>query len=259
MTAYPAPVRAWSRHWLLYRRTWRGTIVVGLLNPLLFLTGIGIGIGKLVDANSGGVAGVAYLSWLAPGILAASAFQMAFIDSGFNVFWEATPRGSYASAASTSLSPTAIMLGHQLFAAGRIALLSVGFVIVQIVLGAAVSVPGTVLSLAAALLLGIAVGGVVAAWAITITQFGTLRAVFRFLIQPVYLVSGTFFPLSAAPLWARKLAYVSPLWHGVELCRGLSLGTLTAEGLAVHGGVLVALTVAGLAAASVTYRRRLHE
>jgi Nod factor-specific ABC transporter NodJ protein len=258
VTALAAPLRVFSRHWLVYRRTWLGSIVIGLVNPLLFLTGIGIGIGKLIDVNSGGVDGVAYLAWLAPGILAASAMQMSFITAGFNVFREAAPFGSYPSAAATPLSSTDILVGHQLFAAYRIALLSVGFVLVQIVIGAAVSTWGALLSVLAACLTGLAFSGPVAAWTVTVRRFATLQTVFRFIVQPLYLLSGTFFPLSAAPGWLQKLAYLSPLWHGVVLCRGLSLGTLTATQLLVHGGILVLLAAGGLLCARLTYRRRLH-
>ena len=259
MTALAAPLRVFSRHWLVYRRTWRGSIVIGLVNPLLFLTGIGIGIGKLIDTNAGGVHGVAYLSWLAPGILAASAMQLAFITAGFSVFQESAPLGSYPSAAATPLSSTDILVGHQFFAAYRIALLSAGFVLVQIVIGAAVSTWGALLSVLAACLTGLAFSGLVAAWAVTVTRFATIQTVFRIVIQPLYLLSGTFFPLSVAPGWLQKAAYLSPLWHGVELCRALSLGTLTATQLLVHGGILLLLAAAGLLCARVTYRRRLHQ
>jgi ABC-type polysaccharide/polyol phosphate export permease len=175
------------------------------------------------------------------------------------VFQESSPLGSYPSAAATPLSSTDILVGHQLFAAYRIALLSAGFVLVQIVMGAAVSTSGALLSVLAACLTGLAFSGPVAAWAVTVTRFSTLQTVFRILIQPLYLLSGTFFPLSAAPGWLQKAAYLSPLWHGVELCRALSLGTLTAAQLLVHGGILLLVAVGGLLCARVTYRRRLHQ
>jgi Nod factor-specific ABC transporter NodJ protein len=259
VTAIAAPLRVFSRHWLVYRRTWRGSIVIGLANPLLFLTGVGIGIGKLVDAHSGGINGVAYLSWLAPGILAASAMQISFLAGSFSVFSEAAPRGSYPSAAATPVSPTDILVGHQLFLAYRIALLSAGFVLVQTLLGAAVSTWGALLSVPAACVTGLAFSGPVAAWAVTVRRFATLQAVFRIVVQPLYLLSGTFFPLSAAPGWVQKAAYLSPLWHGVELCRALSLGTVTGTQLVVHGGILTALAAGGMLCARVTYRRRLQQ
>ncbi|MEP7054932.1 MAG: ABC transporter permease [Actinomycetota bacterium] len=251
-------LRVFSYHWLLYRRTWRASIVIGLVNPLLFLTGIGIGIGKLIDsAPQHALGGVPYLSFLAPGLLAASAMQMAFGSSAFAVFFAAEPTGSYTAAAATPVSPTHILLGHQLFTAFRVALLSTGFVIVQVLLGAARS-PWVVVTIPAAALTAAAFGAPAAAWAITAKRFPTIQAAFRFLIQPLYLLSGTFFALSTAPVWLQRVAYVSPLWHGVELCRGLSLGQLRVLPMLVHLGFLCVVTVAGLTVARGTYRRRLH-
>jgi lipooligosaccharide transport system permease protein len=81
----------------------------------------------------------------------------------------------------------------------------------------------------------------------------------RFLMIPLFLFSGTFFPITQLPGWLRPVAYATPLWHGVELCRALSLGTAGLAGAAVHAGYLLALMAAGVAAAHVAYRRRLHE
>jgi lipooligosaccharide transport system permease protein len=75
---------------------------------------------------------------------------------------------------------------------------------------------------------------------------------------PLFLFSGTFFPISQLPAWLRPVAYVTPLWHGVALCRGISLGSLTAGDALIHIGYLVAVAAAGLAVGRYTYRRRLH-
>jgi lipooligosaccharide transport system permease protein len=76
---------------------------------------------------------------------------------------------------------------------------------------------------------------------------------------PLFLFSGTFFPISQLPGWLQPVAYVTPLWHGVALCRALALGTADPAGAAVHAGYLLVLALAGCAAAQVTYRKRLHE
>lgn len=255
--ALDRPLRAFSYHWLLYRRTWRGSIVIGLVNPLLFLTGIGVGVGKLIDAGPGDALGVPYLAFLAPGVLAASAMQMAFGSSGFAVFFAAEPAGNYTAAAATPLTSADILVGHQLFTAFRVALLSAAFVAVQVVLGAARS-PLVALTIPAATLTGAAFAAPAAAWCITATRFSAIDALFRFAIQPLYFLSGTFFSLATAPEWVQRLAYLSPLWHGVELCRALSLGRIELRDLALHTGVLLATTVLGLVVARRNYRRRLH-
>ncbi len=82
--------------------------------------------------------------------------------------------------------------------------------------------------------------------------------VFRFVLIPLFLFSGTFFPVTQLPAWIRPVAYLTPLWHGVALCRGISLGTLTAGGASCTSATWRALAVAGLVAGQRTYRRRLH-
>jgi lipooligosaccharide transport system permease protein len=82
--------------------------------------------------------------------------------------------------------------------------------------------------------------------------------VYRFVLIPLFLFSGTFFPVTQLPAWIRPVAYLTPLWHGVALCRGISLGTLTAGSAILHVGYLTAFVAAGLLAGQRTYRRRLH-
>jgi lipooligosaccharide transport system permease protein len=252
------PLREFAAEWLKYRRTWRGSIVIGLVNPLLFLTGIGI-IGKLIDSSATGpLGGVSYLTWLAPGLMAASAMQMGFGSGGFGAFRAAAPGGGYRAASATPMSPTDILLGSLLFVTFRLSLLSAGFLLVQAVLGAAPTW-WSVLTVPAAALTGLAFAAPMAAWGIATKRFSTMQTVFRFVVQPLYLLSGTFFPLSTVPAWLQKVAYASPLWHGVELCRDINLGRLTFAAGAVHGGFLIAMVIAGVLFARVTYRRKLHE
>ncbi|MCW2879080.1 MAG: Transport permease protein [Sphaerisporangium sp.] len=243
---------AWMRR---YRRTWRSTIVVSVANPLLFLLAIGAGLGRLVDPAS--LNGVSYLAFFAPGMLAAAAMQNAYIESAFVVHSALHRERGYVVAAATPLEPRDIMGGHLLFIAFRIATSALAFTVVMVAFGAARS-PWVVLAVPAALLTGLAFATPLAAWAVTVERFATLNTVFRFVLMPMYLLSGTFFTLDAVPGWLRPVAYVLPLWHGVDLCRTLSLGTATPLTSLIHVGYLTVLAVGGVAAALVTYRRHLH-
>ena len=255
--ALSLPLREFNYNWLKYRRTWRGSVVIGLVNPLLFLTGIGI-IGKLIDQSpSGPLGGVPYLTWLAPGLMAASAMQMGFGAGAFAVFHAAAPSGSFRAATATPMSPSDIVLGSLIFVAFRLSLLSTGFFLVQLLLGAAPS-PWSVLTIGTATLTGLAFAAPMAAWAVVAKRFETMHTVFRFVVQPLYLLSGTFFPLSTVPGWLQRVAYASPLWHGVALTRDINLRTVTLSGAIVHGGFLVVLIVAGVLCARVTFQRKLH-
>jgi lipooligosaccharide transport system permease protein len=246
-------------YWLLrYRRTWRGTIVISVANPLLFLLGIGAGLGQLVDRHAPTViGGVSYLAFFAPGMLAASAMQTGFIESSGGVARAAGPDGAYRAATITPLRPGQIMGGHLLFIAFRVATSAAAFTVVM--LGFRVTHGWWALgAVTGALLTGLAFAAPAAAWAVGLRAPRNINAVFRFVIMPMYLFSGTFFAITQLPAWLRPVAYVLPLYHGAQLCRTLALGTATLAGTALHAGVLLALVLVGILAARVTYRRRLH-
>ncbi|WP_405141003.1 ABC transporter permease [Sphaerisporangium sp. NBC_01403] len=248
-------LREFSAWMLRYRRTWRSTIVVSVANPLLFLLAIGAGLGRLVSPES--LDGMSYLEFFAPGMLAAAAMQNAYIESAFRVNSALRRERGYVVAAATPLEPRDIMAGHLLFMAFRVASSALAFAVVMVAFGASRS-PLVVLTVPAALLTGMAFATPLAAWAVTVERFATLNTIFRFVLMPMYLLSGTFFTLDALPEWLRPVAYVLPLWHGVDLCRTLSLGTATPVASLIHVAYLTALAGGGVAAALVTYRRHLH-
>jgi Nod factor-specific ABC transporter NodJ protein len=250
--------RAFS-YWLLqYRRTWRSTIVISVANPLLFLLGIGGGLGKLVDQHApAAIAGVPYVAFFAPGLLAASAMQTGFLESCWPARAAAGWEGAYRGEVTTPLGTSDIMAGHLLFMAFRVFTSSAAFIIVMSFFGATRSWWALAV-LPAALLTGMAFATPAAAWGITLTQARTVNSAFRFVIIPLYMFSGTFFAVAQLPHWLRVVAYATPLYQGVELCRTLALGTATLGSSLYHAGYLVVLTVGGIIAARITYRKVLH-
>ena len=140
----------------------------------------------------------------------------------------------------------------------RLTMISAIFTAVIFVFGAAAS-PLFVLAIPAAVLTGLAFATPIAAFSATQRTPEKFNAVFRFGITPLFLFSGTFFPISNLPPLLQPIAWLSPLWHGVELCRGLALGTiLDAPGLALaHTAILVAITAVGSVWAFRTVERRL--
>ncbi|HUY60119.1 MAG TPA: ABC transporter permease [Solirubrobacteraceae bacterium] len=247
------------RYWLkLYSRTWRGTIVISVANPLLFLLGIGVGLGHLVNhGHSAALGGVSYSAFFAPGLLAASAMQTAFVESGGRVTTAAGWSGSYRNAATTPLEPEEILAGHMLFVAFRLVTSSAAFIVVMELFGV-VSGWWALAVWPAALLTGLAFAAPIAAWAVTLRSFRHVNAFFRFVLMPMYMFSGTFFALSELPHGIRLIASALPLAQGVALCRSLSLGTASFPAAAGHIAYLVVFVLAGIAAARITYRRRLH-
>ena len=247
------------RFWLTnYRRTWRGSIYSSVLNPVLYLGAMGLGLGTLVNArHAGGLGGVSYLVFLAPGLLAATAMQTAVGESTYPVLGSVKWLKTYQAAAATPLRPADIFHGHLLFTAMRLSMNCVIFVAVMAGFGAARS-PGVLAALPVAVLTGLAFAAPIEAYAVTRTKDQAFALLFRFGMIPLFLFSGTFFPVSQLPEWIRPVAYATPLWHGVALCRSLSLGTATLGGALGHIAYLLLLTAVGIAAGQRTYVRRLY-
>lgn len=246
-------------YWFMrYRRTWRGTIVISVANPLLFLVGVGAGLGHLVNHQAPvQMAGVSYAAFFAPGLLAASAMQTAFLESSGEVARAAAPSGAYQSTVATPLSPEQVMAGHMLYVAFRVLTSSAAFVLVMAGFGLVSGARGLAV-LIAATLTGLAFATPAAAWAVGVRVQRQIFTVFRMFIMPLYMFSGTFFALSELPGPVRVLIEALPLAQGVTLCRSLALGTAGAPAIAAHAAYLCALTVAGFALARAAYRRRLH-
>jgi lipooligosaccharide transport system permease protein len=246
------------RYWLTnYRRTWRGSIYTSFLSPVLYLGAMGLGLGKLVDAHgTARLGGVSYLAFLAPGLLAAAAMQSGIEESTYPVLGSVKWRRTYYAAAASPLRPADIFHGHLLFTIMRLVMNSAIFLLVMAAFGAITS-PWVLAAVPVAVLTGLAFAAPIEAWAVTVSKDTSFALVFRFGMIPLFLFSGTFFPVTQLPAWIRPLAYATPLWHGVALCRSLSLGTATVGGTLVHVGYLAALAAVSIVVGNRTYRRRL--
>jgi lipooligosaccharide transport system permease protein len=247
------------RFWLVnYRRTWRGSIYSSVANPILYLGAMGLGLGTLVDQHgTGRLGGVSYLAFLAPGLLAANCMQTAMGESTFPVLASVKWLKTYQAAAATPLRPSDLFRGHLLFTALRTLMNSVIFLAVMAAFGAVRSV-WVIAALPVCVLTGLAFATPIEAFAVTREKDTSFAILFRFGLIPMFLFSGTFFPVAQLPGWLQPVAYATPLWHGVVLCRALSLGTADPASALGHAAYLAVLAVAGLLVGQRLYRRRLY-
>lgn len=245
-------------YWLYsYKRTWRGTVVSSVLNPLLYLTAMGIGLGTLVDrGGTDRLQGVSYLAFIAPGLLAATAMQVAAFESTYPVMGAIKWQRTYYAMLATPLTVRDVLAGHLWWVAFRVGSTCAVYLGVMAAFGVVAS-PLAVLALPVAVLTGMAFAAPIMAFAASQERDSGFNAIFRFGLIPMFLFSGTFFPVSQLPELVRPLAYVTPLWHGVDLCRGLVLGTATATGGLVHLAYLAVWAGGGVLLARLSYRRRL--
>jgi lipooligosaccharide transport system permease protein len=251
-------VRAFRCWLLMYRRTWRASVWSSVFGPLFYLGAMGYGLGSLVDRNgTASLGGVTYVVFVAPAVLAVQAMNSGLSNALFPVFGGMHWNKVYIAARATVLRPADIYRGHLIFITMRITMNSACFVVLMAAFGLIRS-PWAVLLLPAAVLLGFAFAVPIAAWAVTLDHETTMNYPIRFGAVPLMLFSGTFFPISQLPGWIRPLAYATPLWHGVALCRALSLGTVDAGSAAINVGYLAAMAAIGLWAGNRSYGRRLY-
>ena len=250
-------VRIVQRNALVYRRTWRGSLFTSFLQPSLFLLSMGVGVGALVDGGGARLPGdVSYLAFVAPGLLAAACMQTAAFESSWPVLGRMTWQRNYEAISATPVRVHDIVIGELLWLALRLTMVATAFGLVMLVL----EVPRSrlaPLAIPAAVLTGLAFGAAIMAFAATLKTGQNFNVLFRFVITPLFLFSGVFFPIARFPDPLQTVAALTPLFHGVALTRGLTLGTLPPGGAAVHAGYLAAMLAAGTVVATVTFRRRL--
>ena len=242
-----------------YRRTYRSSIFNSFVGPALFLAAMGVGLGTYVDASStAALNGVSYLAFLAPGLLAATAMQTASFEATFPIMGGLVWNRVYHAMYATPIRPMDIALGNLAWIGFRVLLVSSVFVFVTALFGAVVS-PLIVLSIPVAVLTGMAFAGPIAAFSATQRTVEKFNAVFRFGITPLFLFSGTFFPVESLPTFLQAVAWLTPLYHGVALSRGLALGTAADQPLLMlaHAVILFAFAAVGAWAAIRTFERKL--
>lgn len=243
--------------WLtFYRRSWRGSVASSIVNPVFYLGALGIGLGTLVNKSGSTPEGVEYLAFVAPGVLAATAMQIAANEASWPVLGSIRWTRVYFAMLATPLQIRDIVFGHQAWMVTRV-VSSCGVYLAIIAAFGGIHSPLGILALPVCLLVGLAFSAPIAAYAATRENDGDFVVVNRFAIIPMFLFSGTFFPVSQLPAALEWIAYATPLWHGVDLCRALTLGRVHWPLALVHVLYLAAWGAAGVVAALHTYRRRL--
>jgi lipooligosaccharide transport system permease protein len=239
-----------------YARTWRGSVLATFLVPVLFLLGMGLSVGAYVDRS--GVLGMPYVDYIAPGLLASTVLQLAINESTWPVLGSFEWRRMYFAMQASPLRPRDIVAGQELFILLRAATATGGF-LAAMALFATLHSWWTPLVVPICLLLAAATSLPVMAFSATIKSDNMFALIYRFAVIPMTLFAGVFFPVSAMPAVVRWLAYLSPLWHGVELCRAVTLGWPVTAAPIVHVLYLGVWAAGGMALARRQFVRRLRD
>jgi lipooligosaccharide transport system permease protein len=246
-------------YWLtVLRRTFRGTLFTSFLMPFLYLTAMGVGLGNFVDSSSShrALGGLSYLAFIAPGLLATTALQTAVFESTYPVMSGFKWMRFYYSMAATPLDAVDIVFAQLAFLALRVVLTCGVFLLVMGAYGALHDWLGAVVALAVAILIGLAHGAPVVGLSARMKSESGFSLIFRLGLLPMMLFSGAFFPIRQLGDFA-WIAYVTPIWHGVDLSRMLTTGQVETWSALGHVAYLVACVVFGWFYAVTGFRRRL--
>jgi lipooligosaccharide transport system permease protein len=254
--ATPMWLRAAGYWGYQYKRTWKSSIATSFLIPILYLAAMGIALGSLIDKHSHGVGGVSYLAYLAPGLLAGTSMQIGTNDMMYPVLGAIKWMRTYLAMLAGPLSVYDVLIGHLAWVATRIAIVVSIYLAVMAAFGTIFSF-WAVLALPVAVLTGMAFGAPMAAFAATLDKDSGFSTLYRFVIIPLFLFSGIFFPISQLPLVLQVVAYISPLFHGVSLCRDLTLGTVHPWPDLGHAAYLCLWVGVGYAVGRHTFAKRL--
>lgn len=249
-------VRVVEHNALIFRRMWRSMLTVSFFTPLFFLASMGLGLGTLVNRGAGGVGGIPYIEYLAPGLLAATTMQFAAFECTYPILSKIMWDRIYDAMLATPLAVRDVLAGEVVWVTLRLVMVATVFWCVMVIFGVA-HTPESLLVIPAATLNGLAFALPLMAFTATQRTDTSFSTIFRFVITPLYLLGGAFFPISKLPGFLQVVAWASPLAHGVELCRGLVLGNLVAGPALLHVIVLMAYAIAGVALTRPLLTRRL--
>lgn len=251
----PRVIEAGAR---IYLRTWKGSAVTAFLNPVLFLAAMGFGLGSLVDGGAAArtLGGFTYVEFLAPGLLAAAAMQTGAGEATWPVMAGIKWTKTYHAALATPIGVSDLVSGHLVWGGVRCLLSSLAFVVVMVGFGVAPTGAALAATIPATLT-GLAFVAPISAYTAIAKNETRLSTLFRFGIIPMFLFSGTFFPVEQLPPWLEPVALITPLWHGVEMCRALALGTPTTLPPGLHFAYLIVWAAAGWLVALKTWHKRL--
>ncbi len=235
-------------------RAWRSSLFLAVLSPVMFLTAMGLGLGSLIEEERA-FGGVSYLAFFATGMLAATCMQSGAFSGMYAIMNKIVWQKNYEAQLASPLNVRDILLGEVSWSAVMLTQIAVPFFAVMALAGTVES-PLGILAIPVAVLMGAGCAAAMMAFTATLETDEAYTWIFRFVITPLFLLSGTFFPIDQLPTWGQVIAHLTPLFHGVELVRQLTVYDLELSAL-WHLGYLLALLGVGIVIAIRNFERRL--
>lgn len=259
----PGPLRVATWQFVQFKRLWQANLLSSFLQPLIYLLGLGVGVGTLVDRNTGSagaLGGASYVAFVAPGLLVTTTMALAAGESMWPVMGGLKWQRGYHGIAATPLDASDIVVGHAVWTGAR-SLIATGGVAVALACFSTTRSWGLLPAVVVAMFVGLAFAMPIMAYSVGTKSEASFPAIQRFVIIPLFLFGGAFYPLSQLPTAVQWLAKAAPLWHGVVVARAFTVdGGPAIDWLQVAGHLAytVAFTVAGTIIATRRLRERLY-
>jgi len=238
--------RQWDYWATVYRRTWRGSVISSFITPIFYVVAMGVLLGGFIPGDPAKLEGAtSYLSFIVPGLVASHAMQTAIGEVTYPVMGMIKWRRVYYSMMATPLEVRDLVAGHLLFVLFRLITTCAVFMVVLAPFGVFATWWGPILAFFAQVLVGMAFATLVFAITVRMRSEEGFGLIFRLGVFPMFLFSGAFFPVSNLGPVLAWLARLTPLWHGVNLSRMLTLDTVDWTLAGVHVLVLVTLVALG--------------
>lgn len=221
-------IRIWQRNLTVYRESWKINFLPPLLEPLFYLMAFGIGFTGLIGNIRYGAAEVSYVSFIAPALIAINIMNNSFFENTYGSFVRMYYQKTFDAMMATPLNAEEIITGEIVWGATK-SVIGTGIMLVVISFFGLVSYPSGLLILPVAFLGGLAFGCVGMFFTGLVKTIDLFNLPVFLFVTPMFLFSGTFFPLTGLPVWAQKIALFLPLTHLVNIVRALNYGVYNSD------------------------------
>jgi lipooligosaccharide transport system permease protein len=258
LSPFQGVARQFDYWWTVYRRTWKGSVITSFVSPLFYVLAMGVLLGGFVHAAPARLDGAtSYLAFIVPGLIAAQAMQAAILETTYPVMAAIKWHKSFYAQLASPLEVRDLTNALLAFTLFRVASTSGVYFLVMAPFGVFATWWGPVLAWPVTMLTGMAFATWTFAFSAHIRSEAAFGLLFRLGLIPLFLFSGSFFPIGNLGPWGAWLARFTPLWHGVDLTRMLCLDHVAVSTALLHVAVLAVVLVPGWVVAVRTLTHRL--
>eukprot|EP00119_Amphimedon_queenslandica_P016911 XP_019857330.1 PREDICTED: uncharacterized protein LOC109585635 [Amphimedon queenslandica] len=250
---HPVAFAVWRRNALVWKRLFVSSLVLHFGEPLLYLIGIGYGLGRFIDGMEG-MEGISYLSFFASGLVASSTMMSSSYEATYSVYTRMVPQKTYDGIIATPVEIDDIVAGEMLWCATKGCMAGASLLIVGVLIGAFAGLKA-LLCIPILLLIGLAFSGIALAVSATAPSYDYFSYYLTLFITPMFILCGVFYPIASMPAIVQGLVQLLPLTHAVALVRPIVTGQAL-ENPILHIAVLLAFACIGFYIAVVLVRRR---